>query len=130
MYGYAGKILEVDLSTGEINKVALDEQDCHDFLGGSGLAAKIYLDRWPGDDVEPLGPENPFIIMTGPWTGTRVPGGNRFAACARSPLTGHWGESSCGGYFGPELKAAGYDGISFAMLQTCGARTPTRPRTS
>jgi aldehyde:ferredoxin oxidoreductase len=71
------------------------------------------LDRWPGDDVEPLGPENPFIIMTGPWTGTRVPGGNRFAACARSPLTGHWGESSCGGYFGPELKAAGYDGIIF-----------------
>jgi aldehyde:ferredoxin oxidoreductase len=113
MFGYAGKILEVDLTTGEIEKADLDEQDCHDFLGGSGLAAKIYLDRWPGADVDPLGPENLFIILTGPWTGTRVPGGNRFAACARSPLTGHWGEASCGGYFGPELKAAGYDGIIF-----------------
>ncbi len=112
MYGYAGKILEVDLSTGRIDKVDIDEQDCRDFLGGSGLAAKIYLDRWPGD-VDPLSPENPLIIMTGPWTGTRIPGGNRFAACARSPLTGLWGEASCGGYLGPELKSAGYDGIIF-----------------
>lgn len=112
MYGYAGKILEVDLSTGDIKTTGLDEQDCRDYLGGSGLAAKIFMDRWPGD-VDPLGPENPLIMMTGPWTGSRVPGGNRFAACARSPLTGHWGEASCGGYFGPELKAAGYDGIIF-----------------
>jgi aldehyde:ferredoxin oxidoreductase len=114
MYGYAGKILEVDLSTGKIDTTETPEQDCRDFLGGSGLAAKIYLDRWPGEDVDPLSPENPLIIMTGPWTGTRIPGGNRFAACARSPLTGLWGEASCGGYFGPELKAAGYDGIIFA----------------
>jgi len=112
MYGYAGKILEVDLTTGEIKSSELNEQDCRDFLGGSGLAAKIYMDRWPGD-VDPLSPENPLIMMTGPWTGTRVPGGNRFAACARSPLTGLWGEASCGGYFGVELKAAGYDGIIF-----------------
>jgi aldehyde:ferredoxin oxidoreductase len=112
MYGYAGKILEVDLSSGEFKNLELNEQDCKDFLGGSGLAAKIYMDRWPGD-VDPLSPENPLIIMTGPWTGTRVPGGNRFAACARSPLTGLWGEASCGGYFGVELKAAGYDGIIF-----------------
>ncbi|PKQ28313.1 MAG: aldehyde ferredoxin oxidoreductase [Candidatus Anoxymicrobium japonicum] len=112
MYGYVGKILEVDLSTGEFEKVDIDEKDCRDYMGGSGLAAKIYIDRFPGD-VDPLSPENLFIIMTGPWTGTRVPGGNRFAACARSPLTGHWGEASCGGYFGPELKAAGYDGIVF-----------------
>ena len=112
MYGYAGKILDVNLTTGEIKELDLDEQDCRDYLGGSGLAAKIYMDRWPGD-VDPLSPENPLIMMTGPWTGTRVPGGNRFAACARSPLTGLWGEASCGGYFGVELKAAGYDGIIF-----------------
>lgn len=112
MHGYAGKVLEVDLSTGEMGTADLDEQDCRDFLGGSGLAAKMYLDRFPGD-VDPLGPENPLILMTGPWTGSRVPGGNRFAACARSPITGLWGEASCGGYFGVELKAAGYDGIVF-----------------
>lgn len=112
MYGYAGKILEVDLASGGIKTLDLDEQDCRDYLGGSGLAAKIYFDRFPGD-VDPMGPENPLIFMTGPWTGTRVPGGNRFAVAARSPLTGYWGEASCGGYFGVELKAAGYDGIIF-----------------
>jgi aldehyde:ferredoxin oxidoreductase len=112
MYGYAGKILEVNLNTGEIKKLDTDERDCRDYLGGSGLAAKIYLDRFPGD-VDPLSPENIFILMTGPWTGSRVPGGNRFALAARSPLTGHWGEASTGGYLGPELKAAGYDGVIF-----------------
>ena len=112
MYGYAGWILEVNLTTGEIETVQLDEKDCREYLGGSGLAAKMYLDRFPGA-VDPLGPENLLILMTGPWTGSRVPGGNRFAFAARSPLTGHWGEASCGGFFGPELKAAGYDGIVF-----------------
>jgi aldehyde:ferredoxin oxidoreductase len=112
MYGYAGRVLEVDLSKGEISTAQLDERDCRDYLGGSGLGAKMYLDRFPGD-VDPLGPDNPLILMTGPWTGTRVPGGNRFAVVARSPQTGHWGEASCGGYLGPELKAAGYDGIIF-----------------
>ena len=112
MRGYAGKVLEVNLATGEIQKNDIDERDCRDYLGGSGLAAKIYLDRFPGD-VDPMSPDNLFILMTGPWTGSRVPGGNRFAVAARSPLTGHWGEASTGGYFGPELKAAGYDGIIF-----------------
>ena len=112
MYGYAGKVLEVNLTTGDISTGELEEKDCRDFLGGSGLGAKLYFDRFPGA-VDPLSPENPLIFMTGPWTGSRVPGGNRFAACARSPLTGLWGEASCGGYFGVELKAAGYDGIIF-----------------
>lgn len=112
MYGYAGKVLEVNLTTGDMSTSELDRQDCRDYLGGSGLGAKIYLDRFPGD-VDPLSPENPLIFMTGPLTGSRVPGGNRLAAVARSPLTRFWGEASCGGYFGVELKAAGYDGIIF-----------------
>lgn len=112
MYGYAGRILDVNLTTGEIDKIDTDEGDCRDFVGGSGLAAKIYLDRFPGD-VDPLSPENLMILMTGPLTGSRVPGGNRFAVAARSPLTDQWGEASCGGFLGPELKAAGYDGIIF-----------------
>ena len=65
MYGYAGKVLEVNLTTGEISTGELDEQDCRDYLGGAGLGAKIYLDRFPGD-VDPLSPENPLIFMTGP----------------------------------------------------------------
>jgi len=112
MYGYAGKILEVDLTRGEIKKSDIDEKDCRDYLGGTGLGAKIFLDRFPGD-IDPLAPENPLILMTGPWTGSRVPGGNRFGVVARSPLTGLWGEASCGGFLGVELKAAGYDGIIF-----------------
>ena len=113
MYGYAGRILDVNLTSGDIQAADIDEQDCRDFLGGSGLGAKIYLDRFPGD-VDPLSPDNLFILTTGPWTGSRVPGGNRFAVSSRSPLTGYWGEASTGGYFGPELKSAGYDGIIFS----------------
>ncbi len=112
MYGYAGKVLEIDLTSGEIKKLDINEEDCRAFLGGTGLGAKMYLDRFPGD-VDPLSPENPLILMTGPYTGSRIPGGNRFGLAARSPLTGHWGEASVGGYFGVELKSAGYDGITF-----------------
>ncbi|MBU1671879.1 MAG: aldehyde ferredoxin oxidoreductase family protein [Actinobacteria bacterium] len=112
MHGYAGRVLEVDLTGGEIKTLDINEEDCRAFLGGTGLAAKMYLDRFPGD-VDPLSPENPLILMTGPYTGSRVPGGNRFGLGARSPLTGHWGEASVGGYFGVELKSAGYDGIIF-----------------
>jgi len=110
MYGYAGKYLDVNLSSGDILVIDMDESLCRDFLGGSGLAARIYIEMFPGD-VDPMSEKNPLIIMTGPWTGSRVPGGNRFGIGARSPLTGLWGEASTGGYFGPELKSAGYDGI-------------------
>ncbi len=113
MSGYAGTILDINLSTGKIEKIPVDEKVCRDYLGGTGLGAKIFFDRFPGD-VDPLAPENLLIFMTGPMTGTKVPGGNRFGVCARSPLTGHWGEASTGGYFGPELKSAGYDGIIFS----------------
>lgn len=112
MFGYSGKVLDVDLSAGDIGTRMLEEEDCRLFLGGAGFAANIYLDMFPGD-VDPLSPENPLILMTGPVTGSGVFGGNRFAVAARSPLTGYWGEASCGGYFGVELKTAGYDGIIF-----------------
>ena len=112
MNGYTGKVIEVDLSKGEIEIKDIAPELLREYMGGSGLAAKIYLDRYPGD-VDPLSPENLMILMTGPLTQTRVPGGNRFAVAARSPLSGLWGEASCGGYLGPELKASGYDGIIF-----------------
>jgi len=110
--GYREKILEIDLSTGKIETRSIKEQDQKKFLGGSGLAAKIFFDSFdPG--VGPLSPENPLIVMTGPVVGTQFPGTSRFAVCGKSPLTGIWGEGTCGGNFGPELKFAGIDGIIF-----------------
>ena len=112
MGGYREKILEIDLSTGKIETRSINEQDQKKFVGGSGLAAKIFFDSFdPG--VDPLSFENPLIVMTGPVVGTQFPGTSRFAVCGKSPLTGIWGEGTCGGNFGPELKFAGIDGIIF-----------------
>ena len=77
---------------------------------GSSLGAKLYLDGYPLD-ADPLAPESPLMVMTGPMVGSSFPGTSRFAVCAKSPRTGIWKESACGGNFGPELKKAGYDGI-------------------
>jgi aldehyde:ferredoxin oxidoreductase len=110
--GYTGKVLEIDLSSGKIETGSINDEDQMKFLGGSGLAAKIFCDSFdPG--VDPLSPENPLIVMTGPIVGTHFPGTSRFAVCGKSPLTGIWGEGTCGGNFGPELKFAGMDGIIF-----------------
>jgi len=110
--GYAGKILEIDLSTGKIGTGSIKEEDRKKFIGGSGLAAKIFFDSLD-PKVDPLSSENPLIIMTGPVVGTQFPGTSRFAVCGKSPLTGIWGEGTCGGNFGPELKFAEIDGIIF-----------------
>jgi aldehyde:ferredoxin oxidoreductase len=110
--GYAGKVLEIDLSTGKIENGSIKEEDRMNFIGGSGLAAKIFFDSF-NPRVDPLSSENPLILMTGPVVGTHFPGTSRFAVCGKSPLTGIWGEGTCGGNFGPELKFAGIDGIIF-----------------
>jgi len=110
--GYAGKILEIDLSTGKIEIGSIQEEDRKKFIGGSGVAAKIFFDSFD-PRVDPLSSENPLILMTGPVVGTQFPGTSRFAVCGKSPLTGIWGEGTCGGNFGPELKFAGIDGIIF-----------------
>ncbi len=108
--GFARKLLEVDLTGGSIEQSPLEESLLRDFLGGAGLAAKLFLDRF-SPEVDPLSGENPLFVMTGPLVGTLLPGSSRFSVCARSPLTGYWGVGTCGGNFGPELKFAGYDGI-------------------
>ena len=112
MGGYAGKVLEIDLSTGKIETGSIKEEDRKNFIGGSGLGAKIFFDS-VNPRVDPLSSENPLILMTGPVVGTHFPGTSRFAVCGKSPLTGIWGEGTCGGNFGPELKFAGIDGIIF-----------------
>jgi len=108
--GYMGKILKVDLSVGKTSEEKLNMNFAKMFLGGSGLACRIIYDMI-NKDTNPLGPENPLIFMTGPLTGTPAPSCGRYVVCAKSPLTGIWGESNSGGKFGPMLKFSGFDGI-------------------
>ena len=111
--GYMGKVLFVNLSKGELKDEALDEKLCRDFIGGYGIGARIIYSRQKAG-VDPLGPENILGFMTGPLTGTRATCGARYTVVAgRSPLTGGWADGNSGGYFGPHLKFAGYDGIFF-----------------
>jgi aldehyde:ferredoxin oxidoreductase len=110
MHGYMGKLLRVDLTTGAIQDEPLDEAYARDFVGGSGLAARYIYDM-VDSDTDPLGPDNPLVFMTGPLVGTVMPSAGRCSVCALSPLTGIWGEANTGGFFGPELRFAGYDGI-------------------
>ncbi len=113
--GYMGRLLFVDLSTGKFEDEHLDEKMCHDFIGGYGLGARILYSRQRAG-VEPLGAENILGLVTGPLTGTPVPTGARYAAVAKSPLTGTWGDANSGGEFGPYLKFSGYDGVFFTGI--------------
>jgi len=109
-YAETGYQLEVDLSTGNIEKVETDPRDVELFLGGQGIAAKILFERVPSD-VEPLSPDNVLIFSAGLLHGTPVPGANRTAVNTFSPQTNLMAHSLMGGFFGPELKYAGYDRI-------------------
>ena len=108
--GNWGKVLKVDLGKGTFEDWEVPEEYYRDFLGGSGLAAKLFFDMraWEAD---PLSPDNPLMILNGPLSGLNLPGVSRLEVCARSPLTGIWGESSMGGHFSPQLKRTGYDGL-------------------
>ncbi len=111
--GYTGKILFVDLATGETRVDAPGEQLYHDFIGGYGVGARIIYGRQKAG-ADPLGPQNMLGFTTGPLTGTSFPSGARFTVVAgRSPLTKGWGDANAGGDFGPTLKAAGYDCVFF-----------------
>ncbi|RME81034.1 MAG: aldehyde ferredoxin oxidoreductase [Caldilineae bacterium] len=108
--GYMGKILRVDLSQGRLWDEPLSADFATAFIGGSGLGAR-YLAEYADAHTDPLGPDNPLIFMTGPLVGTTTPAAGRFSVVARSPATGLVGEANSGGYWGPELRRAGYDGI-------------------
>lgn len=110
--GYMGRILNVDLSTGDIKEERLDEKLCRDFVGGYGIGARLIYTRQKAK-ADPLGPDNILGFMTGPLTGTPAITGSRFTVMGKSPLTGTWGDANCGGYFGANLKFAGYDGAFF-----------------
>ncbi len=108
--GAPDRVLSVNLSDETFEIVKISRSDRENYLGGKGLALKLFYDRInPGTD--PLGGENIFIIMTGVLTGTGAPCSSRFSAVTKSPLTGITAHSSCGGPFGTALKTSGWDGI-------------------
>jgi len=111
-YGFWGKLLTVDLTTGAIGQKSIPEEQFRKFLLGSGLAAKMLYDEL---DIirEPLDPENSLIFIRGLFNGLVLPGDSKFNVCARSPLTGIWGESAAGGHFHQQFTATGWDGIIF-----------------
>lgn len=110
--GYMGEILNIDLTTSKIEVETLDEKMCRDYIGGYGLGARLLYDRMPAN-ADPLGPDNILGLLTGPLTGTPAIIGSRFVAVGKSPKTHTWGDANCGGYWGPHLKFAGYDGLMF-----------------
>jgi len=112
MKGFEGKLLIVNLTHKEISEEKIDDNIASNFIGGAGYACKYLYDKID-KDTDPLSPDNILMFMTGLFCGSNAPTSGRFVVCAKSPLTGIWGESNCGGFFGPELRKAGYDGIVF-----------------
>jgi aldehyde:ferredoxin oxidoreductase len=110
MFGYSGKILRTNLTTGKIETEVLEEEILRKFLGGRGLGAKILFEEL-SPNIDPLGPNNKLIFAVGPVTGAPFAGNSGYAVMAKSPLTELWGEAHAKGYFGTEIKNAGYDAI-------------------
>ncbi len=109
-YGYYGRFLRVNLSTGNIKVEKPDELFYRRYCGGWGLIAYYLLKELPAG-VDPLGPENKLIFTSGPLTGAPIAGSGRNSVGAKSPLTGGFGTSEAGGFWGAELKKAGYDAL-------------------
>ncbi len=107
MDGYLGKILRIDLTNKKIKEENLNKKDVDNFIGGQGLATKILYDEI-SPEVKGLDPENKLIFMTGSLTGILS---SKFEVVTRSPLSKFLGDANSGGFWGPELKFAGYDGI-------------------
>lgn len=107
---FVGQILRVNLTTGIISSEKLDPGWARQTLGGAGLATR-YLFELTSPGIDPLGPENVLIFMTGALTGTPSASASRYSVVAKSPQTGYWGQSNSGGFFGPALKWSGFDGV-------------------
>ncbi|MFZ5517298.1 MAG: aldehyde ferredoxin oxidoreductase family protein [Candidatus Zhuqueibacterota bacterium] len=110
IYGTSNRVLEIDLTTKKITEFQITEKDRALYLGGKGLALKFLYDRMQAG-IDPLSAENIIAIMVGAFMGTGAQCSGRFAAATKSPLTGIFASSSCGGPFGMALKTAGFDGL-------------------
>ncbi|TEU04661.1 aldehyde ferredoxin oxidoreductase [Candidatus Bathyarchaeota archaeon] len=111
MRGYAGKFLEIDLSNGNVKETKFPDEVLRDYIGGRGLATKVLWDRlgreW--ETVDPLGPENILLVLTGPFTGYFP--GTKVCVSGKSPQSNGVIGSTVAGEFGIDLKCAGYDGL-------------------
>jgi aldehyde:ferredoxin oxidoreductase len=119
MLGTSNRIVEIDLSTGQVSDFQVGDEDRRLYLGGKGLGLKLLYDRMDRG-IDPLGEKNYLAFMMGVLMGTGAPCTGRFSAITKSPLTGIMLHSSCGGPFGMAYKTAGYDGL----LITGKARAP------
>jgi len=110
MKGYNGKFLRVNLTSGQISVEEPPEAYYRRYLGGRGFIVEKLLTEVPAG-ADPLGPENKLIFALGPMTGQPIPGSGRNSIGAKSPLTGAYGEAEAGGYWGADLKRAGFDAV-------------------
>ncbi|MBP7687933.1 MAG: aldehyde ferredoxin oxidoreductase family protein [Thermoflexales bacterium] len=110
MNGWAGKILDIDLTSGAIKTYPLDEKIAQQFIGGRGLGARLLWDE-VGPDVDALSPQNVLIFTNGPLTATGYQTSNRFSVSTKSPLTGTVLDANSGGFWGMQFKKAGYDAL-------------------
>jgi len=108
MFAWKGKLLRIDLSRGNCSVEDIPPDLLRDYIGGRGAGLRILFDEMD-PRTDPLGPENKLIFATGPLVGTGVPAGGRYIVVSKSPLSGAIANPCCGGYFGPNLKFAGYD---------------------
>jgi aldehyde:ferredoxin oxidoreductase len=109
LFGYAGRVLHVDLTTGKTSVEPLNEDYAKKYIGGIGLGIRMWLD-YSKAGVDPFSPDNPLVLATGPISGTMWPtGGNGHAFVSKSPQSYGVGEAKAHGSFGTELKRAGYD---------------------
>jgi len=109
-YGYNGKVLHVDLSKNAWDVETPSEQWYRTYMGGSAFAS-YYLLKMVKPGIDPLSADNVLVFATSVICGAPLSGYNRYTVAAKSPLTGGFGESEAGGYFGPELKFAGFDAV-------------------
>jgi aldehyde:ferredoxin oxidoreductase len=110
MNGWTGHILRVNLSTKTFKKESFTEEFAHTWVGGRGFAAKILYDELrPG--IDPLGPENKFVVALGPIAGIPAPNTGKAVVAAKSPLTGFYGDGNIGTRVAEHLRKAGYDAL-------------------
>lgn len=103
-------ILKINLTDNTTEEFIIPQDWERDFLGGASLAARI-LYPYLTQELDPLSPESPLLFINGPLTGTNGPTTGRFVICGKGPATNLWAESNIGGFWGPELRKAGYDGV-------------------
>ncbi|HTP03416.1 MAG TPA: aldehyde ferredoxin oxidoreductase family protein [Anaerolineales bacterium] len=103
-------ILRINLSSRRVEEYKIPEKWEREFLGGASLAVRL-LYPYLTEELDPFSPEAPLLFLNGPLTGTSGPTVGRFVVCGKGPATGLWAESNCGGFWGPELRACGYDGL-------------------